>query len=56
LVIYVLMGNRERIKEKAFATAVGAAAAVVVVWPSFTPSRTGWPGDTHTRNGEPRSK
>ena len=30
MVIYVLMGNRERIKEKAFATAPGAAAAVVV--------------------------
>jgi hypothetical protein len=30
LVIYVLMGNRERIKEKAFATALGVAAAVVV--------------------------
>jgi MFS family permease len=30
LVIYVMLGNRERIKEKAVATALGAGAAVVV--------------------------
>jgi len=37
LVMYLLMGHRERIQEKALGTAVGAAAAVVVAVIGLSP-------------------